>query len=58
MRCPRKLYLVVSRRAKAEASRRDMWTSRPAARMHAEVLNNTAHLGATDWRVEAYPKGD
>ncbi len=68
MRTPRKLYLIVSRsyRCPDRANRFkcmcwhavDVFRTLREAAQAVEDRNATHHLGATDWRVETFVKGD
>ncbi len=62
MRCPRKLYLVVSRKSKhslpdAFGEARDVYVKRSDAQYEADEMNADSS-GTGDWRVETFVKGD
>lgn len=58
MRCPRKLYVVVSRKSRADLDVLDIEFSRKSAELEAKRRNDFVADGATDWRVETFCKGD
>ena len=62
MRAPRKLYLVISRKAQDDLLVDDgVWAvfeKRQLADLDVELANSTAACCVTDWRVETYVKGD
>lgn len=59
MRCPRKIYLVISRTAKdALQLDFDAFDTHKEAQQEANSRNFDEWCGATDWRVETFVKGD
>lgn len=59
MKCPRKIYMVVSRRAVNRASLAlDLFNNPRAARVARDLRNRDGVCGVTDWRVETFVKGD
>ena len=58
MRCPRKLYLVVSRKLQDDVRREDLFVSLTEATEEQEKRNRDTWDDVEDWRVETYVKGD
>lgn len=61
MRCPRKLYLVVSRKCQQALDiieDGDVYVARAAAVAEAEERNAHYIADEDDWRVETFVKGD
>lgn len=61
MRTPRKLYLLISRKSQSVLEyegTQGVFTSRREADAHAKDRNLYGWLGASDWRVETFVKGD
>jgi hypothetical protein len=58
MKCPRKIYLIVSRKAKSVTDIDDVCFDRATAEIKLRVRLDESFLGADDWRIEPYPKGD
>ena len=56
MRSPRKVYAVISKKAKRGEP--ELYNKRPRALRERDNNNATELLGVSDWRVETYVKGD
>jgi len=58
MRAPRKMYLLISRKAKGDPKSSDVHMSFKAAKEMAAHWNKQKRGGADDWKPETYVKGD
>jgi ribosomal protein L20A (L18A) len=60
MQCPKKLYALVSRKAKTELMYSDILVLHRLHRKAVELCewrNEYSEEGASDWRIETYVKG-
>lgn len=58
MRTPRKLYILVSRKSRAEPSLLRGYLKKADALKSAARRNASHHWKTDDWRVETFVKGD